>query len=61
MTTKPDLGGIAEVAQALGTSRQVVVNWRTRYKTFPKPIATLRMGPVWDLRTIRQWKVKHHG
>jgi chromosome partitioning protein len=54
-----DLGGMAEVAKALGTSRQLISLWRTRYPSFPKPIASLRMGPIWDMRDIREWKAKH--
>jgi chromosome partitioning protein len=50
---------MAEVAKALGTSRQLISLWRTRYPSFPKPIASLRMGPIWDMRDIRKWKAKH--
>ncbi len=51
-----DYGGTAEVAEYLGVSRQVVVNWRARFsKSFPKPVALLAMGPIYRLCEVRDW------
>ena len=46
---------MAEIAEMLGVSKQVVANWRTRKGNFPEPAATLRSGPVWVRETILHW------
>lgn len=50
-----NLVGIAEIADLLGVSKQVVANWRTRKGSFPEPVATLRSGPVWAKETVIRW------
>jgi chromosome partitioning protein len=50
-----DLVGVAEIAERLGVSKQVVTNWRTRKATFPKPVAELKSGPVWARETVLGW------
>lgn len=50
-----ELVGVAEIAELLGVSKQVVANWRSRKGGFPGPAATLRAGPVWALQAIRDW------
>ena len=50
-----DYAGTAEVAEYLGVSKQVVVNWRSRYKDFPPPVALLAMGPIFRLCETRDW------
>jgi chromosome partitioning protein len=50
-----ELVGIAEIAQLLGVSKQVVANWRARKRTFPAPAAELKSGPVWEIDSIKAW------
>jgi serine/threonine protein kinase len=47
-------GGVSEVAEALGVSRQRLAKLRER-EDFPEPLAELAQGPVWDLGAIRAW------
>lgn len=50
-----DLVGVAEIADMLGVSKQVIANWRSRKGSFPDPSVTLRSGPVWARDAIIQW------
>jgi len=43
---RPELVGIAEIAEILGVSRQRASQLQTK-PDFPGPTATLRAGPVW--------------
>lgn len=47
--------GVREVADYLNSTRQTVWNW-SQSGDFPKPIATLRMGPVWATDAIVKFK-----
>lgn len=47
--------GVSEVAEALGVSRQTVVNWRGRRADFPDPLAELKSGPIWSREAILDW------
>lgn len=49
------LVGLAEVAELAGASRTVVSNWRVRDPRFPKPVADLRSGPVFQLEVIQKY------
>lgn len=49
-----ELGGVTEVAIALGMSKQRVSALRARL-SFPHPEAQLAQGPVWDMHKIRRW------
>lgn len=49
------LVGVAEIADVFGVSRQAASNWRERYVDFPKPAASLKSGPVWELPDILVW------
>ncbi len=49
-----ELGGVTEVAIALGMSKQRVAAMRGR-PSFPRPEAQLAQGPVWDLEKVRRW------
>lgn len=42
------LYGVWEAAEALGLSRPAFMNRRNRDGLCPKPIAELKMGPIWD-------------
>jgi hypothetical protein len=50
-----ELMGIFEIAQAAGVTPQAVSNWVTRKPDFPKPLAVLASGAVWDGGVIRAW------
>lgn len=48
------LGGVSEVAERLGISRQRFSEVRDR-NDFPDPVAELSGGPIWDLADIDRW------
>lgn len=48
------LGGVTEVAELIGVSRQRFADLRVR-PDFPEPVAELASGPVWDIAAIRRW------
>jgi hypothetical protein len=52
----PDYMGVAEIAQALGVSKQRVVQM-SKTRNFPAPAQRLAAGPIWRGETIDQ--VKH--
>ena len=52
--TVPELMSAAEIADALGISRQRVHQLRAA-AAFPAPLADLRGGAVWDARAIRKF------
>lgn len=55
-SARRELYGIAEIADALGQSRQLVTMWRRRRtRGMPEPDAELASGPVWRGRTIEAW------
>ena len=53
-----ELVGISEISDMAGVTRQAVSNWRSRDPSFPKPLAELSAGPVWDKKTISEWLVE---
>lgn len=57
------LGGVAEIADLLGVSRQRVAKLRER-PDFPDPVGELAQGSVWDLDAIEAWNgsgLRHSG
>lgn len=50
------LGGVHEVAELLGISKPALAD-RRRGRDFPKPLAELRAGPVWDLDEVEAYQV----
>ena len=50
-----NLIGISEVAKIAGVSRQAVANWRKRSEDFPRPIAELASGPIFQRSHVRAW------
>lgn len=48
------LAGFAEVTEMLGVSKRSVQRYVAR-PDFPKPIAELAAGPVWDRPAVRHW------
>ena len=55
MENRPTLVGVAEIADLFGVSRQAASNWRDRHTDFPRPAASLKSGPVWELPAILEW------
>jgi predicted DNA-binding transcriptional regulator AlpA len=49
-----DLVGVAEIALMLDTSRAQVSRWALR-EDFPRPVARLRMGPIWMRADVKRW------
>lgn len=49
------LGGVHEVAEALGVSRQRV-HQLAAHDAFPQPVAVLSAGSIWDLDAIDYWR-----
>ena len=47
--------GLAELAQLLGVSKQVVISWKVKREGLPKPAAELKSGPVWRRDDIMGW------
>jgi len=56
-----DVVGLAEIAALAGVSPAAVSNWRKRFPDFPRPVETLRAGPIFDSHQIRRWLRKHKG
>ncbi|ANZ35464.1 hypothetical protein BBK82_04590 [Lentzea guizhouensis] len=51
-----DFYGIAEIADAMGLSRQLVTVWRKRRSHgIPEPDAELASGPIWRRETVEPW------
>lgn len=49
------LAGVHEVAELLGIGKSALAD-RRRHPTFPKPLAELACGPVWDLQEIEAYR-----
>jgi hypothetical protein len=60
-TPHEDLVGIYEIAEMAGKSRQAVANWRARLSNFPKPVAELKAGPVFNRSEVRAWLIMRNG
>lgn len=52
------LVGVWEIAKLAKVSRQAVCNWVSRYNDFPKPLARLAMGNIYDEDEVRKWLIK---
>jgi hypothetical protein len=50
-----DLVGVQEVALLAKVSSAAVANWASRFADFPRPVATLAAGPVFNEAEIRAW------
>lgn len=50
-----NLIGLAELAELYGVSKNTANTWARRHG-FPAPVATLKMGPVWDRDEVVAWK-----
>jgi predicted DNA-binding transcriptional regulator AlpA len=49
-----DLVGVAEIADALGVTRQRV-HQLTKLEGFPDPVATLSAGTIWSRQDVEAW------
>ncbi|MEX5634119.1 helix-turn-helix transcriptional regulator [Parafrankia sp. FMc2] len=54
------LMGTAEIAERLGVSRQRVHQIETSDPTFPKPVAELSAGKVWESADVERWIAGRH-
>ncbi len=59
MTGAIGLWGLHEMAEYYAIRRQLAAKWTTR-SDFPKPLAELAQGRVWDAAAIKAWGA-HHG
>lgn len=50
-----DLVSITEISRRAGRSTNTIQSWRRRYQAFPKPIAQLAAGPIWDWDAVARW------
>lgn len=50
-----DLAGVSEIAEELGVRANVVSNWIKRHPDFPRPLVTLKMGPIFSLKAVKAW------
>jgi hypothetical protein len=50
-----EIMGLYEIAVLAGVTPQAVSNWMARKPDFPRPMATLASGPVWDGSVVRAW------
>jgi len=48
------LWGSAEIQKAYGISRPTLASWR-RHRSFPRPLAKLAAGPVWEASSVKTW------
>lgn len=52
--TRIKLWGCAEIIREFKIGTATLANWR-RYRSFPKPLAELASGPVWERRAVENW------
>jgi hypothetical protein len=54
-TPRGGLSGVAEAAELLGVTRQRLADIR-KLPAFPRPVAGLKAGPVWDTAEIERFE-----
>jgi len=54
-----ELVSISEIGTMLGVSRQRVHQLIQQYDDFPRPLAELAIGKVWDRATVADWEKAH--
>jgi predicted DNA-binding transcriptional regulator AlpA len=52
------LAGFKEVTGLLGVSTRTATRY-TSLPDFPKPVARLAMGPIWDADEVAEWGRRH--
>lgn len=50
-----ELIGVSEIAALAGVSSAAISNWRTRHGDFPKPVADIQSGPVFQKIQVIDW------
>ena len=50
-----DLASSPEIAVRLGRPRRSFTRWRRHQRSFPNPLITLEIGPVWSWTDIETW------
>jgi predicted DNA-binding transcriptional regulator AlpA len=54
-----DIVGAKEIAERIGRSHTTIVHsWHRRLKHFPRPIAVISAGKLWDWKEIEAWAKK---
>jgi hypothetical protein len=61
MISPQDLVGIEEIAALARVSTSAVVNWQRRHSDFPKPVASLAGGPVFNVGEVASWLSRRSG
>lgn len=51
--------GLTEIAALLGVSRQRASQLATEYEDFPRPVAELASGRIWETAAIEAWASDH--
>ena len=59
MVAPVELVGTAEIASMLGVTRQRVNAIVATHDDFPKPIAELAAGRIWDRADVEAWAARH--
>jgi predicted DNA-binding transcriptional regulator AlpA len=54
-TRAPEVVGATEGARTLGVSRQRFYELQGQRKDFPKPVARLSRGSLWDRAELEKW------
>lgn len=55
-----ELVGTSEIAALASISRSAVSNWVNRDPSFPKPLADLACGQIWNKQDIEAWLLKNN-
>ena len=55
-----ELVGTSEIAILASASRSAVSNWVARDPSFPKPVADLACGQIWEKNEIEAWLEKNN-
>lgn len=50
-----ELVGTLEISKMAGVTVSCVSQWKTRYESFPKPVADVAAGPVYSKREVEEW------
>jgi hypothetical protein len=53
------LAGLTEMAAMACVSKPAVVAWRLNYPDFPRPVADLCCGKVYDAEVYERWLRRH--
>jgi len=54
-----DIVGLAEIADLLGRTSKAMWQLKQRHPDFPRPVRTLRCGPVWNAEEVQSWANEH--